>query len=403
MKNKVYIVGVGVSKFTKPSSTSCLVYSKEAIVDALADARITYEDLEQVFVGYTTSPCSADSCYGQRICYEIGMTAIPIHNVNNNGATGATAIFLAAQLIQGGIIDVALALGFEKMTPGALKSKYTDRSLPGILQAQKMMELTELSNAPVPVQFFANAGIEHMQKYGTTEVHLAKIAAKNYKHAARNPRAISDKEYTVQEILESKKIHGPVTLLQCCRNSDGAGAVVIMSENAVNKYNLLDKAVEIVGMELATDTADVFTDNSLMKVAGYGMTCLAAQRLYQKTGVSPNDIDVVELHDCFAPNELITYEGLQLCKEGEAGKFIDAGDNTYGGKVVVNPSGGLIGKGHPIAASGVAQCAELVWQLRGDAGARQVPNAKIGLQHTLGLGGATVVGLYRKVMKNNTS
>ncbi|XP_037293160.1 non-specific lipid-transfer protein-like [Manduca sexta] len=267
------------------------------------------------------------------------MTGIPIYNVNNNCSTGSNALFLGKQLIEGGICDVALAVGFEKMAPGALSAgHFDDRTNPLDRHTLKMGDITELTGArSLPPITLGNAAIEHMKKYGTTEVHLAKIAAKNHRHGCKNPRAQSKREYTVEEILNSRKIYGPLTKLECCPTSDGAGAAVLMSEEAVKRYGLQDKAVEIIGMEMATDTPAVFQENSLMKVAGYDMTALAAKRIYQKTGVNPMQVDVVELHDCFAANEMITYEGLQLCGEGQAGKFIDAGDNTYGGRVVVNP------------------------------------------------------------------
>lgn len=370
MPRKVFVVGVGMTNFIKPSTGGDYPeLGKEAVEAALADARIRYDDVQQAVCGYVFG----DSTSGQRVLYQVGMTGIPIYNVNNNCSTGSNALFLAKQLIEGGISDVILAVGFEKMQPGALGGgNFNDRTNPMDRHTLKMAELAELTGAPMTAQYFGNAAIEHMKKYGTTEMHLAKIAAKNHRHGCKNPRAQGKREYTVEEVLKSRKIYGPLTKLECCPTSDGAGAAVLMSEEAVIKYGLQAKAVEIIGMEMATDTPAVFNENSLMKVAGYDMTALAAQRLYQKTGVSPMQVDVVELHDCFAANEMITYEGLQLCGEGQAGKFIDAGDNTYGGRVVVNPSGGLIAKGHPLGATGLAQCAELVWQLRGEAGERQV-------------------------------
>lgn len=400
MPRKVYVVGVGMTKFVKPNTGRDYPdLGKEAVEAALADARIKYDVIQQAVCGYVFG----DSTSGQRVLYQVGMTGIPIYNVNNNCSTGSNALFLGKQLIEGGISDVILALGFEKMTPGALGAvTFSDRTNPLDKHTLKMAEIADLTGAPITAQYFGNAGAEHMKKYGTTETHLAKIAAKNHRHGVKNPRAQSTREYTVEEILNSRRIYGPLTKLECCPTSDGSAAAVLMSEEAVIRYGLQQKAVEIIGMEMATDTPAVFTENSLMKVAGFDMTALAAKRIYEKTGISPNQIDVVELHDCFAANEMITYEGLQLCGEGEAGKFIDAGDNTYGGKVVVNPSGGLIAKGHPLGATGLAQCAELVWQLRGEAGERQVPRARIALQHNLGLGGAVVITMYRKGFTNAT-
>lgn len=375
MPRKVYVVGVGMTKFVKPGTQGDYPdYAKVAVLDALADAKIKYDDIQQAVCGYVFG----DSTCGQRVLYQVGMTGIPIYNVNNNCSSGSNAIFLCKQLIEGGLIDVALAVGFEKMKPGKLGNAiFEDRADPLGRHIAKMGEMTKVLDGPLTPQYFGNAGAEHMQKYGTTEVHLAKIAAKNYRHGAKNPRAQSKKEYTVEEILNSRRIYGPLTKLECCPTSDGAGAAVLMSEEAVIKYGLQDRAVEIIGQEMATDTPALFAEKSLMKVAGTDMTALAAKRIYAKTGISPKQVDVVELHDCFATNEMITYEGLQLCGVGQAGKFIDAGDNTYGGQVVVNPSGGLIAKGHPLGATGLAQCAELCWQLRGEAGNRQVSNLNI--------------------------
>lgn len=203
-------------------------------------------------------------------------------------------------------------------------------------------------------------------------------------------------EYTLDQIKKSRQIFQFLTLLQCCPTSDGSAACILASENFVRRHGLENQAVEIVGMEMATDFESTFKEKSAIKLAGFDMTKNATQKLFAKTNYTPNDVDVVELHDCFSANELITYEALGLCGPGEAPMFIDRGDNTYGGKVVVNPSGGLISKGHPLGATGLAQCSELCWQLRGEAGKRQVRGAKLALQHNLGLGGAVVVGLYRK-------
>ncbi|CAH2044202.1 unnamed protein product, partial [Iphiclides podalirius] len=400
MTRKVFVVGVGMTNFVKPNSGKDYPeMGKEAVEGALGDAGIPYEVVQQATCGFVTG----DSCCGQRVLYQVGMTGIPIYNVNNNCSTGSTALFLAKQLVEGGICDVALAVGFEKMAPGPLGGgNYKDRASPLSRHLEKMAEMAEINGSPLTAQYFGNAALEHMKVHGTTVTHLAKIAAKNHHHGSRNPKAQSVKAYTVDEVLSSRRIYGPLTKLACCPTSDGAAAAVLMSGEAVAKYGLQRKAVEIVGMEMATDTPFVFSEKSMLKVVGYDMTALAAERLYRKTGVSPTDVNVVELHDCFASNEMITYEALQLCGVGEAGRFIDSGDNTYGGRVVVNPSGGLIAKGHPLGATGLAQCAELVWQLRGEAGERQVPRASLALQHNLGIGGAVVLTLYRKAFTNPT-
>ncbi|XP_014361686.2 sterol carrier protein 2 [Papilio machaon] len=397
MCSKVYAVGVGMTEFVKPnSSRDYPEFGKEAVEKALTDAGVTYDVIEQAVCGYVYG----NSACGQRVLYQVGMTGVPVHNINNHGATGGTALHFAHRLVQAGA-HVVLALGFEKMTAGALPATaYPDRTYPADIHIKKMLEIVKLEKAPIAAQCFGNAAKEHMEKYGTTEAQFAKIAVKNHRNGSANPYALNRNVYTLEEILNSKRVFGPLTKLQCCANCDGAAAVVLMSEQAVARHNLASKAVEIVGIALATDTNAVFTDTTRLRIAGYDMTALAADQVYKTTGISPREVDVVELHDCFSSNELITYEALRLCEEGKGGAFVDAGLNTYGGQVVVNPSGGLLAKGNPIGATGLAQCAELVWQLRGEAGARQVQNARIGLQHNLGLGGAVVVAIYRKGFDN---
>eukprot|EP00052_Salpingoeca_macrocollata_P010172 m.79556 g.79556 ORF g.79556 m.79556 type:complete len:259 (-) comp17424_c1_seq3:47-823(-) len=250
---------------------------------------------------------------------------------------------------------------------------------------------------------FGNAGREHMEKYGTKLEHFAKIAEKNHKHSANNPKSQFQTVYSLQQILESPKVYDPLTKLQCCPTSDGGAAAIVCSERFVHKHNLQGKAVEIVAMAMATDLPSTFQEKSCMKMVGYDMSKKAAQEVFSKSGLKATDVDVVELHDCFSCNELITYEALGLCPEGKAGDLIDRGDNTYGGKYVINPSGGLISKGHPLGATGLAQCAELCWQLRGLADKRQVPHAKLALQHNIGLGGAAVVALYRKAFPSGSA
>jgi len=391
---KVYVIGVGMTKFEKPGRRDDFDYPqmvKESVTKALADANVKYTDLKQAVVGYVYG----ESTSGQRALYEVGMTGIPIYNVNSNCSTGANALILAKQLIETGQNDCVLAVGFEKMERGSLGAKYTDRAIPVDKHIEQMSNKFDITGAPMTAQMFGNAGIEHMQKYGTKPEHFAKIAYKNHKHSVNNPYAQFQKEYTLQEVQNSPKVHEFLTRLQCSPTSDGSAAVILASEDFVRRNRLESKAVEILGMEMTTDPAATFTNQSMISVIGYDMTKLAADRLYAKTGVKPQDVNVVELHDCFSTNELITYEALGLCGVGEGGKMVDRNDNTYGGKYVVNPSGGLISKGHPLGATGLAQCAELTWQLRNEAGKRQVAGAKLALQHNIGLGGATVVALYR--------
>lgn len=394
MGRKVYVVGVGMTKFEKPGSKEWDYpdMAKEAGEKALADAGIAYDLVEQACVGY----CYGDSTCGQRAVYTLGLTGIPIYNVNNNCATGSSALFMAKQFIEGGLADCVLALGFEKMEKGSLGVKYNDRTNPMDKQFMLMNEMRGVGAAPVAPQFFGNAGREHMERYGTTPEHFAKIGWKNHKHSVNNPYSQFQDEYSLEQIKAAPMVWEPLTKLQCCPTSDGSGAAILASEDFVRKHGLQGKAVEIVGMAMASDFKSTFDEKSSIKLVGFDMTKTAARKVFDQAGVGPENVDVVELHDCFSANELITYEALGLCPEGKAGEFIDSGANTYGGKVVVNPSGGLISKGHPLGATGLAQCAELNWQLRGQADKRQVKDAKIALQHNLGLGGVAVVTMYRK-------
>lgn len=323
------------------------------------------------------------------------MTGIPIYNVNNNCSTGSSGLLLGKQLIETGNNDCVLIVGFEKMERGSLGAKYMDRALPLDKQLVMMGEVRGITQAPLMPQMFGNAGIEHMERYGSKPEHFAKIAYKNHRHSVNNPYAQFQDEYTLDQIKKSPQIHEILTKLQCSPTSDGSAAVVLASENFVRRHGLEAQAVEIIGLEMATDLPSTLTERSMMKMVGYDMSKLAAEKVFAKVNYRPTDVDVVELHDCFSANELITYEALGLCPEGTAHQLIDRGDNTYGGKYVINPSGGLISKGHPLGATGLAQCSELCWQLRGEAGKRQVKNARLALQHNIGLGGAAVVGLYR--------
>ncbi len=394
MGRKVYVIGVGMTKFEKPGSRQWDYpdMAKEAGTRALEDAGIPYETIEQACVGY----CYGDSTCGQRAVYTLGLTGIPVYNVNNNCATGSTALFMAKQFIEGNLAECVLALGFEKMEKGSLGMKYDDRTMPMDKHFQSMVDLRGFANAPAAPQFFGNAGREHMEKYGTTKEQFAKIAHKNHKHSVNNPYSQFQDEYSLDDILNAPVVYEPLTKLQCCPTSDGAGAAVLASEDFVVKHNLQAQAIEIAGMAMASDFPSTFDDKSCIKLVGTDMTRAAAQKVYEQSGLGPENVDVIELHDCFSANELVTYEGLGLCGEGKAGELIDSGAVTYGGKWVVNPSGGLISKGHPLGATGLAQCSELTWQLRGKADKRQVDGAAVGLQHNLGLGGVAVVTMYRK-------
>jgi acetyl-CoA acetyltransferase len=394
MGNKVYVIGVGMTKFEKPGSKDWDYPQmvKEAGEKALADAGIDYSQIQQAVAGY----CYGDSTCGQRALYELGVTGIPIYNVNNNCSTGSTALLMAKQLVEGGVADCVLAAGFEKMEKGSLGSKYMDRTNPLDKHMLSMLELREFAAAPPAPQLFGNAGREHMERYGTKPEHFAKIGLKNHKHSVNNPYSQFQDEYSLEDILQSKMVYDPLTKLQCCPTSDGAGVVILASQAFVKQHRLEAQAVEIAGMAMATDLPSTFEEKSCIKIVGYDLTRKAASAAYEQAGLGPENVDVIELHDCFSCNELITYEALRLCPEGKASHLVDSGAVTYGGKWVINPSGGLISKGHPLGATGLAQCSELTWQLRGQAAKRQVPGAKVALQHNLGLGGAAVVTIYRK-------
>lgn len=270
-----------------------------------------------------------------------------------------------------------------------------DRTNPMDKHVELMADMAGIDHTPITAQLFGHAALEHMRKYGSTPDHVAKIAYKNHKHSVNNPYSQFREAYSLEQIKKSPQVFGPLTKLQCCPTSDGAAAAILCSEEFVRRHGLESQAVEILAIEMATDLPSTFEEKSLMKLVGYDMTKAAAKKAFSKTPYKPTDVDVVELHDCFSANELITYEALGLCPVGKAGDLIDSGNNTYGGKYVINPSGGLISKGHPLGATGLAQCAELCWQLRGQAEKRQVTNAKLALQHNIGLGGAAVVGIYK--------
>lgn len=393
---KAYVAGVGMTKFEKPESRDWQYWDmvREAGGSALADAGIAYTDVEQVPVGYCFQPSTA----GQRAAYELGLTGVPVYNVNNNCATGATALMLARQLVEGGTADCVLALGFEKMKRGALGggadgSDFATSPVArhyGVMAARHGFEMT-----PPTAQIFGDAAREHMERYGTTEAQLAAVAAKNHRHSADNPYAQFQDVYDVAGILAARTVHRPLTKLQCSPTSDGAAAAVVVSERFAERRGLTG-LVEIVAQAMTTDTEESFASGSCIDVVGQPMSRAAARQVYDRSGLGIEDVDVVELHDCFSVNELLTYEALGMCAVGESGKLVESGATTYGGRWVVNPSGGLISKGHPLGATGLAQTAELVWQLRGTAGDRQVPGARVGLAHNIGLGGAAVVTLFRR-------
>jgi acetyl-CoA acyltransferase len=393
MTRKVFVAGVGMIPFAKPGASAHYdEMGAHAIRDALGDSGLAFGLVQQAFAGYVYG----DSTCGQTALYRVGMTGIPVVNVNNNCATGSSALFLAHQAVKSGMVDCALAFGFEEMQPGALKGHWDDRP-------RAMAKFIEIADRLVPdadqpgaIRMFAGAGQAHMKKYGTKLETFAKIRAKASQHAARNPLAIFRKIVTPDEVLASPVVwEGVLTRLMACPPTCGAAAAIVVSEAFAHKHGLRAD-VEIAGQALTTDGPELFEAPDMIDLVGIGMTQSASRSVYEQAGIGPEDIDVIELHDCFAQNELITYEGLGLCGRGEGEQLVEKGDNTYGGRWVVNPSGGLLSKGHPLGATGLGQCFELVHQMRGTAGDRQVPGAKVALQHNLGLGGACVVTAYKK-------
>ncbi|MGY4569683.1 lipid-transfer protein [Bradyrhizobium sp. USDA 3256] len=393
MTSRTYVAGVGMIPFVKPGANAPYhVMGAEAAKLALADAGLDYGRVQQAYVGYVYG----DSTCGQRALYPVGMTGIPIVNVNNNCSTGSTALFLARQAIESGAADCVMALGFEQMKPGALGAVFTDRPSAFDDFDAAADKLVDAPGVPLALRYFGGAGLSHMKKYGTPLSAFAKVRAKASRHAKNNPLALFRKEVTADDVMNDQVIWpGVMTRLMACPPTCGGAAAILVSEKFADQHGL-NKQVRIAAQAMTTDTPSTFGASDMMQVVGYDMARDAAKKVYEAAGIGPDDLDVVELHDCFAHNELITYEGLGLCGEGEATKFIDDGDNSYGGRIVTNPSGGLLSKGHPLGATGLAQCYELTRQLRGTAAATQVEGARIGLQHNLGLGGACVVTLYER-------
>ena len=394
MSQDVYVCGVGMIPFAKPGKHApYFEMAATATRTALTDAGIDYDLVQQAYVGYVYG----DSTAGQRAVYEVGMTGIPVVNVNNNCSTGSTALFLARQAVASGSAECVLALGFEQMSPGALGSVFNDRPTPFEKFDEATNTLVGNDQIPFALRYFGGAGKAHMDEFGTQLSTFAKIRAKASRHAANNPLALFRTVVTEEEVMAAPVMwEGVMTRLMACPPTCGAAAAIICSEAFAKKHGL-DRRVRIKAQAMTTDTGITFEAQDMREVVGFSMARSAAQKVYEAAGVGPEDIQVVELHDCFAHNELITYESLGLCPVGGAEKFVLDGDNTYGGKYVTNPSGGLLSKGHPLGATGLAQCTELVQQLRGTAEARQVDGARLALQHNLGLGGACVVTLYERV------
>ena len=382
-KRDVCVIGVGMTKFERcERDFTDLV--REAVSGALGMSGVAPDQLEQAFAGYVNGM----STQGQRALYSMGIGGLPVYNVHNYCSTGSTALHLGYQAIASGMNECVIAFGFEKMEKGPL-----EKQLAGLKETIGAAPDAD-KKPPIAAVMFGDGGRQHMELYGTTREQFAKVSVKNHRHSVNNPRSQYREACSLEEVLAARMVYDPLTILQCCPTSDGAGAAILCSEEFARKQGV-SRPVKIVAQAMATDKMEDFAMGPLGMI-GVGMSRRAAKAVYEQAGLGPEDAQVIELHDCFSTNELVTYESLGLCREGEGGRLIDEDQVTYGGKWVVNPSGGLLSKGHPLGATGLAQCAELVWQLTGKAEKRQVEGARIGLQHNVGLGGACVVTMYKR-------
>lgn len=378
MSDPVYILGIDMLKFGKYPDRSFAQLGGEAALLALDDAGLTSRDVQAMYCG---SVFGSYDMTGQAIMREIGQTGIPVTNVSNACATGASAFREAWIAIKSGLYDVVLAVGVEKMPRGMLGAGHqTGIPLEGLFGSASMPAV------------FAEAGMEHAGKYGTTFEQFAKVSVKNHHHSTMNPKAVYQKETPLEEVMGSEMIAYPNTKLMCSVNVDGAAAAVLVSEKRARELGM-GRAIRVLASALASDPWN--PRNPVMPDVN-SVTRLAADQAYAQAGIDPGDVGLVELHDCFATAELLHYENLRLCGEGDAGRMIDSGETALGGRVPVNVSGGLLSKGHPLGATGIANMYEVALHLRGEAGARQVEGARIGLTHVVGLGTASAVHLFER-------
>ncbi|KAF8418566.1 thiolase-like protein [Tirmania nivea] len=399
----VYVLGVGVTKFIKPrGQVDYPEMGYEAGVKAMLDAGITYDDVDLGVACYVYG----DSTCGQRVFYQFGMTQIPIYNQNNNCATGSTGLHLARTLLSAHTFNVALVVGWEKMAPGSLKSAFPKHTSPLDKFSRMMFETNGVDmKAPGAAQFFGNAAREYITLHGATKDDFAEVARVAHEHSQWNPYSQFRDVYTKEQILASPNVFDPLTKLQCCPTSDGAAAAVLVTKSFLDKHpEMRVRAVLIAGQAMTTDAVSAFS-RSAVDLIGYDMTARAASSAYEQASFDPKNATIpfpVELHDCFSGNVIPTLDALHLTPGRGAAHNLYRSHETLPSllnpkaKIVVNPSGGLISKGHPLGATGIAQCAELVWQLRGWANNRLVEGAEVGVQHNIGLGGAAVVTVYRR-------
>jgi acetyl-CoA acyltransferase len=368
----VYVVGVGMIKFGRYPERDVHELAAEAALLALDDAGMTVRDVQLLASG---NLLQASNMVGQRLLQQIGQTGIPVINVSNACATGSTAFRDAYFAVGSGEYDVAMAVGSEQMgKAGLLGGGGRRESVEGILGSGLMPAV------------FGQAGVEHMRQYGTKPEHFAKVSVKNHRHSVKNPLSQYQVEVGLDDVMKARMVAYPNTLYMCCPTGDGAAAAIVASREVMEKYG--KKPVKVACSVL---TSDPWTPRDLTLPDVNTLTRNAAREAYERAGVGPEDLDLVELHDCFATAELLHYENLGLCKEGEAARAVDEGWFEHGGEIPVNVSGGLLSKGHPLGATGVANIYEVVMHLRGEAGARQVEGAKAGLAHVIGLGSACTI------------
>jgi acetyl-CoA acetyltransferase len=379
-KDDVYVIGTDMIKFGRFPDRTVPDLGAEAALLALDDAGLGIKDMQALYCG---NLFQASGMVGQRILHQIGQTGIPVVNTANACATGATAFREGWIAIKAGLYDLVLAVGVEQMGRGLLGGGGSDKGIPteGLLGSGTMPTV------------FAELGMEHHKKHGTSFEQFAKVAVKNHHHSTMNDKAMYQKETPLEEVMGAEMISYPNTKLMCSVNVDGSAAAVLCSEKKVKELGLMDRAIKVRASAL---TSDPFTDRDLVMPDFSTCTRMAAQQAYEMAGVGPEDLDLVELHDCFATAEILHYENLGLCKDGEAGKMIDTGATALGGKIPVNVSGGLLSKGHPLGATGIANVYEIVTHLRGKAGKRQVEGARMGMTHVVGMGNAAAIHILEK-------
>ena len=380
MSDDVYVIGVDMIKFGRFPDRTVPDLGAEAALMALDDCGLTIRDMQALYCG---NLYQASGMVGQRILQQIGQTGIPVVNVANACATGATAFREAWMAIKAGVYDLTLAVGVEQMGKGLLGGGGGGSGIPkeGLLGGGTMPTV------------FAEAGMEHAHLHGTTFEQFAKVSVKNHQHSTLNPKAMYQVETPLEQVMNAEMISYPNTKLMCSVNVDGSAAAVLASEKKVRELGLMKRAVKVRASVLSSDP---WQERDLVMPDVNSCTRLAAKEAYERAGIGPGDLDLIELHDCFATAEILHYENLGLCAEGEAGRLIDSGATTHGGASPVNLSGGPLSKGHPLGATGIANIFEVTTHLRGEAGRRQVPDARLGMTHVIGLGSACAIHILER-------